>query len=47
MAQLNAYEQYMLELINRARLDPDAEAQRYGIGLNDGGAGTVAAQAQA
>jgi Ca2+-binding RTX toxin-like protein len=36
MAQLNAYEQYMLELINRARLDPSAEAARYGIGLNDG-----------
>jgi Ca2+-binding RTX toxin-like protein len=36
MAQLSAYEQYMLELINRARLDPSAEAARYGIGLNDG-----------
>jgi Ca2+-binding RTX toxin-like protein len=33
---LSAEEQYMLELINRARLDPDAEAQRQGIGLNDG-----------
>jgi serralysin len=29
-------EQYLLELINRARLDPAAEAARYGIGLNDG-----------
>jgi serralysin len=29
-------EQYLLELINRARLDPVAEAARYGIGLNDG-----------
>ncbi len=26
-----------LELINRARFDPAAEAQRYSIGLNDGG----------
>jgi hypothetical protein len=29
-------EQYMLELINRARANPSAEASRYGIGLNDG-----------
>jgi hypothetical protein len=29
-------EQYLLELLNRARLDPAAEAARYGIGLNDG-----------
>lgn len=29
-------EQYMLELINRARANPAAEATRYGIGLNDG-----------
>ncbi len=28
---LNANEQYLLELINRARLDPAAEAQRYGL----------------
>jgi serralysin len=35
-------EQYLLELINRARLDPAAEAARYGIGLNDGlRAGTI------
>lgn len=27
---------YMLELINRARSDPDAEAARYGIDLNEG-----------
>ncbi len=33
---LSAAEQYLIELINRARLDPLAEAQRYGIGLNDG-----------
>jgi hypothetical protein len=29
-------EQYMLELVNRARLDPAAEAARYGIDLNEG-----------
>lgn len=33
---LSASEQYLLELINRARLDPLAEAERYGIDLNDG-----------
>ena len=33
---LTAAEQYAIELINRARLDPVAEARRYGIGLNDG-----------
>ncbi len=32
---VTAAEQYMLELINRARLDPLGEAARYGIGLND------------
>lgn len=31
---LTAAEQYMLELMNRARLDPLAEAARYGIDLN-------------
>lgn len=31
-----AYEQYLLELINRGRLDPPAEAARYGIDLNEG-----------
>ncbi|MBC7967528.1 MAG: CAP domain-containing protein, partial [Fuerstia sp.] len=29
-------EQYMLELINRARANPSAEVARLGIGLNDG-----------
>jgi Ca2+-binding RTX toxin-like protein len=33
---LTANEQYLLELINRARLDPAGEAARFGIGLNDG-----------
>jgi Ca2+-binding RTX toxin-like protein len=44
---LNAAEQYLLELINRARLDPAAEARRYGLGLNDGlAAGTIDASAK-
>ncbi|MGA2500119.1 MAG: SdrD B-like domain-containing protein, partial [Tepidisphaeraceae bacterium] len=30
------YEQYMLELINRARANPTAEAARYSIDLNEG-----------
>jgi Ca2+-binding RTX toxin-like protein len=34
----NAYEQYMLELVNRARLDPTAEAALYGVNL-----GTISA----
>jgi uncharacterized protein YkwD len=34
----NAYEQYMIELINRARLDPAAEAALYGVNL-----GTISA----
>jgi len=35
-------EQYMLELINRARANPTAEASRYGIALNQGlAAGTI------
>lgn len=33
---LNAHEQYILELINRGRLDPLAEAARFGIDLNQG-----------
>ena len=36
MAQLTAPEQLMLELINRARLDPAAEAKTYGVDLNQG-----------
>jgi hypothetical protein len=34
--QPTAQEVLVLELINRARFDPSAEAARYGIGLNDG-----------
>ena len=33
---ISSAEQYMIELINRARLDPLAEAARLGIGLNQG-----------
>src|ERR1700733_14375163 len=39
-----AVEQMILELINRARLDPAAEAARDGIDLNEGlPAGTISA----
>lgn len=42
-----AYEQYMLELVNRARLDPAAEAARQGIALNEGLAdGTISTTAK-
>lgn len=34
--EMTAHEQLLLELINRARLDPEGEATRYGIDLNDG-----------
>jgi serralysin len=44
---LNAIEQYLLELINRGRLDPSAEAARYGVSLNAGlAAGTIDASAK-
>ena len=36
MVQPTSYEQYMLEMINRARLNPQGEANLLGIGLNDG-----------
>jgi len=36
VANLTAREQLMLELINRARMDPAGEARRYGIELNEG-----------
>lgn len=42
MADLTVYDQLMLELVNRARLDPNAEAARQGISLNSGlAAGTL------
>lgn len=40
----DAAEQLMIELINRARMDPEAEAARQGIALNDGlAAGSIGA----
>ncbi|WP_270937827.1 CAP domain-containing protein [Falsiroseomonas oryzae] len=48
MAEPTGLEQYLLELINRARLDPAGEAARFGIGLNDGlTAGTISTTAKA
>ena len=44
---LTAGEQYLLELMNRARLDPAAEAARMGVALNQGLlAGTIAETAK-
>ena len=44
---LSSAEQYLLELINRARLDPAAEAARYGIALNAGlSAGSISTAAK-
>ncbi len=44
---LSANEQYLLELINRGRLDPVAEAARYGIDLNANlAAGTISSTAK-
>ena len=36
MATVTSFEQLLVELINRARSDPSAEAGRYGISLNQG-----------
>jgi Ca2+-binding RTX toxin-like protein len=42
MAEATAREQLILELVNRARMDPAGEAARFKIGLNDGlAAGTL------
>ncbi|HEX9857685.1 MAG TPA: CAP domain-containing protein [Paracoccaceae bacterium] len=44
---LTATEQFAIELMNRARLDPAAEAARYGLTLNEGlAAGTITATAK-
>lgn len=44
---LTAAEQYLLELMNRARLDPAGEALRFGIDLNSGlAAGTISIAAK-
>src|SRR5437899_3174618 len=41
------YEQYLVELVNRGRADPAAEATRYGIALNEGlTAGTISTAAK-
>lgn len=36
MSNMTPQEQLMLELVNRARMDPNGEAKRFGIGLNEG-----------
>src|SRR4051812_48822413 len=42
-----ALEQYVVELINRGRANPSAEAQRYGVALNEGlAAGTISTAAK-
>lgn len=47
MATNSIYEQLILELINRARLDPAAEAARLGIDLNSGiSGGTISTAAK-
>lgn len=44
---MTPYDQLLLELINRARMDPAAEAARYGVDLNAGLApGTITADAK-
>ncbi len=44
MATYSAYDQLLLELVNRARMDPLGEAARLGIDLNAGlAAGTISA----
>src|SRR5215212_448995 len=41
------FEQYLVELINRGRANPTAEATRYGIALNEGlTAGTITTTAK-
>lgn len=47
MAEFDAYELYMLTLINRARQDPAAAAAAFGIDLNQGlNPGTISAAAK-
>ena len=36
MSEPTALDQYLIELINRARMNPDGEAARLGIDLNQG-----------
>lgn len=48
MVAFTAYEQLLLELMNRARLDPASEAARLGISLNAGlASGTISTAAKA
>ena len=46
MSDMTPQEQLMLELINRARMDPNGEAKRFGIKLNEGvdGKDTISAK---
>lgn len=45
---VSAAEQYFIELVNRARLDPQAEANRVNIGLNESlSPGTISTDAKA
>lgn len=47
MANFTPREQFMLELVNRARMDPKGEAARYGISLNEGlASGTISTTAK-
>jgi serralysin len=47
MANFTPREQFMLELINRARMDPKGEAARHGISLNEGlPSGTISSTAK-
>lgn len=44
---VSAYEQLLIELVNRARANPTAEAARFGIGLNDGiGSNTISSDSK-
>jgi Ca2+-binding RTX toxin-like protein len=47
MGQFSAQEQYFLELVNRSRMNPAAEATRYGISLNQNlASGTISSNAK-
>ena len=47
MAALSPLEQYILELVNMARLDPAAMAARFAIDLNEGlPPGTISAESK-
>ncbi len=47
MGQFSAFEQFFLELVNRARMNPAGEAARFGISLNQGlASGTISSSAK-